>query len=168
MILAFVVAATTFRVSGWHRRWDPSANEEWEYVSVTRVEPLCSRGRFPFLSLLRSLSLSSYSLSCFVLPLSCTLPLTSFSFFLFQSRHLLGFILSLPYYRPLSASHLVICLFCAPYFTLPLSPHISISVSVYPHSLILLFSFVHLTLSATLLLLTRPSPFIVDVLDFKE
>lgn len=118
MILAFVVAATTFRVSGWHRRWDPSANEEWEYVSVTRVEPLCSRGRFPFLSLLRSLSLSSYSLSCFVLRLSCTLPLTFFSFFLFQSRHLLGFILSLPYYCPLSASHLVICLFCAPYFTL--------------------------------------------------
>lgn len=135
MILAFVVAATTFWVSGWHRRWDPSANEEWEYVSVTHVEPLCSRRRFPFLSLLCSLSLSSYSLSCFVLPLSCTLPLTFFSFFLFlQSRHLLGFILSLPYYCPLSASHLVIYLFCAPYFTLPLSPYISISVSVYPHS----------------------------------
>lgn len=40
------------------------------------------RGRFPFLSLSCSLSLSSYSLSCFVLPFSCTLHLTFWIFLL--------------------------------------------------------------------------------------
>lgn len=48
----------------------------------TSLSPMLSlfvveaRGRFPFLSPLCSLSPSSYSLSCFVLPVSCTLPLT--------------------------------------------------------------------------------------------
>lgn len=51
----------------------------------TSLSPMLSlfvaeaRGRFPFLSFLCSLSLSRYSLSCFVLPVPCTLPLTFYS-----------------------------------------------------------------------------------------
>ena len=109
----------------------PSSNEEWESLSPTLS--LCfteARGRFPFLSPLCSLSLSSYSLSC-------TLPLTFCSvwsfFLLLQVLHLLKIILSLllPFALCISPSSSI--LFVPPTLLSPAasSPPLSISLSVW-------------------------------------